>query len=393
MKLLALMLGAFISTACAAEPEWRTSWDGVLYGYAGSMNLRSDSALNPGNLVARLPQNSATGEFRFNFKSENDKLRLTLRPIALAQNNAAKEAYLSQWQVRLRASESWSAAAGREILNWGPAQFRSPSSPFYFDNGRSNPMRELSGVDALKLSWNPDMQRTLTLAHITGSGHVAQNNWRNSWLLKADQRGWDWTVGLALSHTPGQEPFFGTHGQKTLSDALMLYAEASSSSHALTLQSTADPAMPFSIWPRSQRQTVALTGAVYTFDNGQSLNAEYLHNGHGYHAPEESAYFSRAATSMLSAGQALGNAPSLLGRDYLHMVWQSNLMDSSGYWRLMATHSLTDHGNELSGYCESVLTGQLTAFALAALPVGGARQEFSSLFHYNMSAGLKIALP
>ncbi|BBJ00695.1 hypothetical protein FGKAn22_23870 [Ferrigenium kumadai] len=395
-----MLLLLLVPAASAEEPEWRTTWDGTLYGYANSTSLRGDSVLNPGNRIARLPQNSATAEGRFNLKAGNDTLRVTLRPVLLAQDNRnafgsqrQNEAYLSQWQVRLRASEAWSVAAGREVLNWGPAQFRSPSSPFYFDNGRSNPMRELSGVDALKLSWTPDMERTLALVRITGSGHVAQDIRRNSWLLKADRRGGDWVGGLALAHTPGQGAFLGAHGQFTASDALLLYAEASSSSRAAALQSPADVALPFSIAARSPRRTDVLAGAAWTFDNGQSLNTEYLHTGHGYRAAEEGAYFARAAASPLWAGQALAYSPPLLGRDYLHLVWQSNLMETGGYWRAMATHSFTDNGNELSGYGEIALTGHVTAFALAILPMDGARQEFSSLLRRSVTAGLKIALP
>ncbi len=400
MRLVALSLCAVFSTACAAESDWRTSWDGVLYGYAGNTSPRTDSVLNPGNLLARLPQNSATDEFRLNLKAGNETWRFTARPIVLAQDShdafgaqRLREAYLSQWQVRLRASEAWSIAAGREVLNWGPAQFRSPSSPFYFDNGRSNPMRELSSLDTLKLSWNPDMQRTLTLARITGSGHIAQDPWRNSWLLKADQRGENWAGGLALAQMPGQGVFAGLHGQLTDSDALLLYAEAASSTRTNVLQSPADPILPFTLSPRSARRTTALLGTAYTFENGQSLNAEYLHDGHGYRAAQESAYFTRAAASPLLAAQALGNAPPLLGRDYLHLVWQSNLMESGGYWRAMASHSFSDNGNEFSAYGELALSGHLTAFALAVLPSGNARQEFSSLYARSLSAGLKVALP
>jgi len=396
MKLAALSLCAFISTTCAAESDWRTSWDGTLYGYATTQAPRADSVLNPGNQIARLPQDAATLEGRFYFKAENDSMRLTLRPIVLMQNdtfNSQREAYLSQWQMRLRATDSLSIAAGREVLNWGPAQFRSPSSPFYFANGRSNPLRELSGVDALKLSWTPDMQNTLTLARITGSGHVAQDVWRNSWLVKADRRGDDWAGGLVLAHTLGQADFIGAHGQFTASDALLLYAEAANASRRNTLQSPADPALPFSLEPRSARQTTWLAGAAYTLDNGQSLNAEYLHDGHGYRADQQAAYFARAAVAPFNAGMALGYAPPLLGRDYLHLVWQSNLMASDGYWRMMATHSFTDGGKELAGYAEMTLTDHINAYGLAVLPFGNTQQEFSSLFTHSLTAGLKIALP
>ncbi len=393
--LFALLLFIGSATASATESEWRASWDGTLYGYANRSALRGDSILNPDNRFAGLAQRSEVVELRLNFKTENETLRLTARPIVSTRNASGAgqrdEAYLSQWQVRLRAAESWNVAAGREVLNWGPAQFRSPSSPFYFDNGRSDPMRELAGMDALKLSWTPDMQSSASLARIVRSGHGAAqpDAWRDSWLAKFDRRGDAWAYGLAALKAPGLPAFYGAHGQLTLSDALMLYGEFGSSSRPLALQSAADAAQPFTLQAPSSRRATALAGVSYTFEGGNSLAAEYLREGQGYTEAQEDAYFQRAVSS---PDMALGLAPRLLGRDYLHLVWQSNPMDDKGYWRLMATRNLSG-GNELAGYGEAVLSSKISAFLLAVLPQGNARQEFSSLLQRSVTLGLKIALP
>ncbi|MFY9261047.1 MAG: hypothetical protein WAO71_11120 [Gallionella sp.] len=384
LKLFALLL---LSLPAHAE----TSWDGTLYGYTSQTAPRMDSVLNPQNQLAHIPRSVNTAEARFNVKWENDALRLTVRPIIVNQT-AANQAYLSQWQLRLRASESVSLAAGREVLNWGAAQFRSPSSPFYFDNGRSNPMRELSGVDTVKMSWTPNMTHTLILARITGSGHATQNSWRNSWLLKADQRGDDWAGGVAWAHIAGQGQFLGAHAQYTARDEWLIYGEAGYSARQNALQSPSDPAQPFSISAQSPKRLTALIGAAYTLENGQSLNLEYLRDNHGYTPAQQSAYYARAAASPMWAGMALGNPPPLLGRDYLHLVWQSNLLDSGGYWRTMATHSLTDGSNELSAYTEKSLNAHLTAFAVASLPIGSARQEFANLLKSSVIVGVKMGM-
>ena len=90
---------------------------------------------------------------------------------------------------------------------------------------------------------------------------------------------------------------------------------------------------------------------------------------------------------------ALGLAPRLLGRDYLHLVWQANMMSETGYWRLMYTRNFTDGGNEFAGYGETTLASHLSLFLLAVLPQGNARQEFPALFQRSVTAGLKVALP
>ena len=392
-------LNAFGTPAAAEETSWRTSWDGTLYGYASQTVLRDDSVLNPDNRVARMDERSATAELRLNMKAENDTLRLTARPILLtreSRNNFGTardgEAYLSQWQLRARAAEGWHVAVGRDVLNWGPAQFRSPSSPFYFDNGRHDPMRELVGMDSAKITWTPDMNRSVSLVRIVRSGCGAPDPdvWRDSWLLKFDQRGNDWAYGLVVAKAPDRGTFYGTHAQATLSDALMLYGEASSSVLANVLQSPGDSRQPFTVEATSARRTTTLIGSAYTFEGGQSLAAEYLHDGHGYTSAQESTYFQSAENL---PGMALGLAPRLLGRDYLHLVWQTNLMDERGHWRLMYTRNLNDHSNEFAAYGEAVLSSRVTAFLMAVAPLGNERQELSSLIDRRITLGLQIALP
>lgn len=404
---MAFVVGAAVSLTATAQAgessKWKAGWDGTLYGYASAMRLQPDSVLNPDNQFARMADRSATAELRLNLKAENENLRLTARPILLASTGhipndggeTKDDAYLSQWQIRLRAAEAWNVAVGRDVLNWGPAQFRSPSSPYYFDNGRSDPMRELSGMDSAKASWTPDRHSALTMAYVANSGHdaPADDLWKNSWLVKFDQRGDEWAYALIAADAPGRPAFYGAFGQFTLSDAVMLYGEIGSSSVSPNLESSSDPSVPFTAKKNSPRETTALVGASYTFEDGSSLAGEYLHDGHGYTSAQEDAYFARAATSPANAGLALGLQPRLLGRNYLHVVWQSNVMDEQGFWRLMYTHSLTDHGDELSAYAETVLTHRITAFVTAALPHGNARQEFASLYRNSVTIGLKFALP
>lgn len=402
MKFLALLLLWFVSGASAEDSGWRTTWDGTLYGYANSMSLRADSVLNPGNQLARLSQRRDVVELRLNLKAENETVRFTMRPIASVREvgntfgtQSRNESYVSQWQVRVRAAEGWNVAAGREVMNWGAAQFRSSSSPFYFDNGRSDPMRELVGMDNVKLAWTPDMQRSATLARIARSGYGAAqpDQWRDSWMAKLDQRGDEWAYGVVAVKAPHLPAFYGAHAQFTQSDALLLYGELGSSVQTSALQSPADVARPFSVQAISPRRNSVLAGAAYTFEDGKSLNVEYLHEGGGFTAAEADAYFARAASALPWAGMALGYAPRLLGRDYLHLVWQSNMMESDYYWRMMFTHNLTDASNELGAYGEKTLNPHLSAFATLVVNSGGARQELSALFTRSVTAGLKVALP
>ncbi len=322
-------------------------------------------------------------------------LRLTLRPILRTESDTPSRGYLSQWQLRAPISTSTSLSLGREILNWGPAQFRSPSSPFYFDNGRSNPMRELSGVDAVKLAWTPDAKLALNLAYVLDNGDAASadDGWRHTWLLKGEWRGDDWTGGLILAQAAGHKPFYGAYAQWTLDEAWLLYGEADSATRANALVSPADPLLPFSLQTESVRHGIALLGATRTLENGQSLSLEYLHNGHGYRDAEAAAYFSRAAANPALAALALVNRPPLLGRNYLHLVWQSNQLEDGNYWRAMWSRNLDDAGNEWAGYYDHPLNRHLSLYALGVVNSGGPRREFAALIEHSLSVGLRLALP
>lgn len=382
----------------ADESDWHTSSDATLYTYASRMTLRDDSVLNPYNQIARLPQASEVAELRASFKAESEAVRFTARGIGSTREmrnafgqRSHTEGYLSLWQVRVRAAEGWNVAAGRDVLNWGAGQFRSPSSPFYFDNGRTDPMRELVGMDVAKVSWTPDMQSSTTLARIVRSGYgVAQPDaWRNSWLAKFDTRGEEIAWGAVAAKAPHLGAFYGAHGQYTLSDELMLYGEFGSSVLPVALGSPEDPAQSYLIQSPSARGNALLAGSSYTFESGQSLMLEYLHDGHGYTKAQEAAYFERATTQF---GLPLGLMPRLLGRDYFHAVWQANMMSETGYWRLMYTRNLTDNGSEFAAYGETTLHPRLSIYALAVLPQGGARQEAGALFTRSVMLGLKSSI-
>ena len=384
----------------AAEDEWKTSWDAVLYAYPEILALTHDSVLNPNNSLTNLAEFSATGEARLNLHLETERFSLALRPIlSINQADSGAEThqqdYLSQWQARVAVTEHWAASVGRELMNWGPAQFRSPSSPFYFDNGRSNPLLELSGMDTAQLVWTPDLNHSLNFAYIQDSGHLAgkPDYWRDTLLVKDELRGDDWAIGLALAKQLRRSLFVGAYAQQTISDAWLAYGEIASATRTDALLSPADNSQPFSIMAQSPRQETGLIGATRTLENGQSLTFEYLYDGHGYTDAESSAYFARAASSLSAAALALSYAPPLLNRHYANFIWQNNILDGEYYWRLMLSRNLDDGSFNLIGYTEYSLSSRLSLFAMGVYNTGGSNREFAALTEYSLTLGSRLALP
>lgn len=381
-----------------AEAVWHGDWYADLHATANTQRLPTGSVLNPDNTLAHLSEDRQGIEARLDIKLESSGLRLTLRPILGRQwhdQERRDEGYLSQWQARATLSDTLSLGLGREVMNWGPAQFRSPSSPFYFDNGRGEPTRELSGVDAIKLAWTPDAEHAVSLAYVQDTGHrsEATDPWRSTWLLKGEWRGDHWTGGLALAQASGRALFVGAYGQWSLSDAWLTYAEAASSTQAQALRSPADTTRPFEVLSESARQSSVLLGAAHSIANGQSLNLEFLSHGHGYSRAEAAAYFARASTDRAQAALALSHRPALLGRRYLHAVWQSNPLDTGTYWRLMASRNFDDASRQWAAYLDRPINDHLSVTLLGVVNTGGPRQEFAALSERALTLGLRLALP
>ncbi|OIO60948.1 MAG: hypothetical protein COX57_06000 [Alphaproteobacteria bacterium CG_4_10_14_0_2_um_filter_63_37] len=393
--------GLALAVCLAATPVWGDAlWhdgDATLYGYGQSLGVRSDSPLNPGNQFAQIPATTWTGEARLNLGAGVGDWSLHLRPIARIDHRSAgdlirREGYLSQAELRWQISDAVGISGGRDLLTWGPAQFRSPSNPFYFDAGRSDPMRELSGLDDVKATWSPDFRAQVLLARIVGSGHFEPIDRQNSWLLKGEYRADDWTVGWVAARRDRHPAFWGGYGQITVSDAVLLYAEFGSGARQQALQSPDNPLLPFSVATDAPRRSDWLIGGSYSFLSGETLTLEWLHQGSGFSASAYRAFFARLHNQNPSAPLALAHLPGLLGRDYLHLVAQSAPGDDDLYWRAMGSVDATHGGGAATLYLDENLDGRWGVFGLGQLPLGGGDSEFKLLYDRLLLAGMKLAL-
>jgi hypothetical protein len=418
LPLLLLLAGA---AAGASEPEpvppFRVSGNAELWAYGAVTDRTTASPLNPANRVAQLPDPQWTGEARINLRVSRDGQELVLRPRALVQDNpgngpGTRQAYLSQAFVRLRPANSLTLTAGRDLLTWGPASFRSPSNPLYFDAGRTEPMRDVPGVDLVRLGWTRG-PLTLTVDRVLDAQRLEPAAPPPPMsLARLDLRGRDRLLGLVLATPVGGAPFYGAFAQATLDEAWLAYAEFGSGRRpaALTVSPDAQSTQgiqgaPFTVQTPSPRRETTLLGASYTLVNGQTAGLEWLRDGHGWSARQEAQYFTRASQiadayraapdapmagqQLAGQGQGLGQAPALLGRDYLSLLWQSNLQESGHYWRLVWTGNLQDRGSQVLAYGELSLATRFTVFAALSRNLGGARTEAGCLFGTSLTLGVK----
>lgn len=402
--------------AAPAAAAGRWSVNAQAWGYATRQSVADDSVLNPANRIAAEAADLVTADLRFDAKYATDALDLVARPRILLQDArgdvpgaTTRDDYLSQGYLRWRPLQSVAVTLGRDGIDWGPANFRSPSNPFYFDAGRTNPLRDVSGLDLARVSAvsganganGANGTDVLTAAYVVRSGHDAPGNpYRDTAVFKVDHRAQDSVVSLVVAPQHHGTIFLGGYGQVTIGEPWLVYVEAGSQRLPVMLQAAADAdsSSPYELSAPSSRAATTLAGAAYTLQSGQTLTGELLHDGHGFGRPAERAYFDRAAEfdqvpgrmATAALGAALGDAPRLLARDYLYLLWQSNPNLASVYWRAGYTANLDDHSGQLSLYGEYNVAARVTLFGALAIDHGTRRTEFASLLRGTLTLGAKL---
>lgn len=407
-------LALLASAAQADGPALSGSLETWVYGTAQAP--QDGGPLNPGNRIARLPQSQALLDTRAQVQGKADSYDFTLRLRSVEQAQRVngeldhqKDTYLTQGYVRARPWDGWTVSAGRMLLTWGPAYLRSPSNPFYYDAGRTQPLRELSGIDAASVlysgkSWSLQALEVFASGHTSGSqaenfsgSQTGRARFSQTHLLKFDWRAENWLASAVAADEDSGSAYFGGYAQWTIDEAWMVYAEAGNGRRPNALAPN-NAGAPYTLTQPSPRASTALAGAGYTLENGQNVNLEYLYDGHGYSTLGETAYFDAAARAAalpapagpLQSGLAASDAPVLLARHYLGVIWQSNPQENTRYWRFLATRNLTDRSMQWNAYAEKNLNPRLTLFVNATANDGGARNEFGSVVKRSLTLGAKI---
>lgn len=321
--------------------------------YRYSLDTRADS---PFQRIAAQPDHSWDTELRPDLSWTTDTLGVTLRPRALL-NKPPAEAHVGTWLnegwLRWRPVEGLSLQGGREALLWGPSMFWNPSNPFFIENNKNNPKREITGKDFLRTRWQLGPRTALNAISQLGGGHRSRGAQRMDG-FKLDWTGADASASAIVAAAPAKTPSWQGWAQWTAGEALLLYGELSwrrAWRYALPVQA-ANPTDRGIDSTSAHHALLAVAGASYTFENDWTLHTEYWHNGAGLrNADAASMGTAVAALGLLPHGRAdqrlgaLLAQPAPLRRNYLGLQLGGSESASLG-WRLRVTHNLDDQSDE-----------------------------------------------
>ncbi len=367
-----------------------------------------DTSFNPGNQLAQLSDAEFNFELRPDFTLKHQNIELMLKPrfqYILEQVNTDNSdfdredssAYINEWRIRMGLKEQWFLSYGREVLLWGPAMFISPSNPFFIDNGRSNPFRELGGRDYFRATYLPNWNWTFSLIGNTGQGRVEDfdfSDFERINALKIDYVGQGGYAGLIFSQTQDGLNGIGGFFQLILSDALLFYGEGGYTQGTKALYPfQSDIAPRWTLLADKQDSDklfgISLLGLAYTFEVGPTLNIEYLHNNAGYSNQDANAYFDMVEQlgSDFTAGRLVSSvAPvlaqaanprlALLRHHYFFIQFLNTNIRNQLDVTLRYTHNLDDKSSNFISIFNWAINDFTHLFALGLVNFGNDRTEF-----------------
>lgn len=377
--------------AKAAEPElagaglFSYSLENLFY--TSRTAVSHDGLYNPDNKIINYPLQWSVVDLRGKLRFESDtqlgllqsRLRWQKRVYEHATSSYPRAANSQDKtdSVLDQAFWRWSRGAntfllGREVFAWGPATFRSPSSPVYFDAGKTDPLSLLSGLDMLRYSHALDAL-TATLAYVHASSAVDDVlNYQHMSQLKLDYQTADSLLSINLAKqfaTASNINFVGGFMQRSVGDAWLLYAEAGR------------------MRVRQGDMSSQLLGLSYTFANGQVLTAEYLHGRSDWGRMNGR---QRLDDALMTGAPAADLADSSLwGRNYLWLGLNGDVQDSNQFWRLELIRNLDDRSVNIGAYYEKSLNRYLSGFVHVSRGFGGPTQEFGNMPRSAITVGVK----
>ena len=389
---------------------------------SGTCQDPANSTQNPDNDFFQIPRYLADLELRPDFYLNFRLLELSAKPRVNLEWRAWEEGdregetdwddecFVNEWLARIRVTESLFISYGRENLQWGPSYLFSPSNPFFRDNGRRNPKREVPGMDFARLVWLPGLSWTISLIANLDEGRQEFQfiEFEKTYALKLDYTGQEAYISMILSHKEHDRNRLGVFGGWTATDALLLYGEGTiaKGTDALYPEKANNPfsaSMEAIDNENSSLKGIVLIGGSYTLEMGPTLTMEYVYNSPGYSDSEAKDYYSLRKNasdafdllgptgdlSKLTLSQTVDPGLRFLRRNYIMFQYNHNdiwdILDLTFRW----TQNIDDGSGQFISIVEYFVGEHTQLFSIGTVNSGAGDTEFGSILNYQWMIGLE----
>jgi len=404
-----------------AAYDWLSSNIRVLV--FGELQDPAHSSQNPDNAFLRLPRYSTSVQLRPDLFADTTYVNWSFKPRVTAtatwwrdgepagERDREARFFVNEWMTQVKPTNELFVSFGKEKLLWGASFLVSPSNILFRDTEKINPKAEVEGKYLSRVVYLPN--KAVTIAGISETQHEQDSfGGRLSPIraVKVDVLGGSAQVSV-IGYAQQNERFrFGSYGQWTASDAVVLYYDGIMSKGSDAFYPMPDSANPLGgsftqRYKDSNRYFGTVTaGGTYTFLSGESASLEFLYNGAGYddadaendYALRRNAaghYFDTSALAGLSrrtlAG-SLNTGTSFLRRYYLMVQVQEREIGNVLDVLLRYVRSLEERSGQVAVILEWQATKRLQIFSINTVAVGAKDTEFSSILAKSFIAGVEL---
>lgn len=382
----------------------------------------ADSSQNSNNDFFQIPRYLAELELRTDARIKLNRLDLSVKPrvnlewtawedgIRKGDTDWDNDWFVNEWLARIRFTEDMFVSYGRENLQWGPSFLFSPSNPFFQDNGRSNPKREVPGMDFGRLVWLPGISWTVSLiANLYEGRQVFRSfGFDKTYALKLDYSGQEGYAGLILSHKESDGNRLGGFAGWTASDALLLYGEGviergTNALYPTTADNPFGATMEATGDDDSSLNGSVLFGGSYTLEIGPTISVEYVYNGPGYSNDQADTYYrlrKKASAAFDVAGPMQGLSGLILSRtadpnlrflrqNYVMFQYRHNDIRDMLNLTFRWTQNIDDSSGQFISIVEYFTGDHVELFSVGTLNSGGGNTEFGTFLECRLMLGLE----
>ena len=383
----------------------------------------ANSTQNPDNAFLKLYRYSGEFDLRPDFFWDQPSLSAVFKPRFTAARqwwedgapkgtaDTSSKAFVNEWRVQAKPFEQLFLSFGKEKLLWGPSFLASPSNILFKDTEKLNPKSEVEGKYLAKAIIVPNNTLTVNvITETTDDENELGETLKPLQLVKADVLGSNYQVSVIGYERQNDRFRFGSYGQWTASDALLLYYDGIITKGTDAFYPIEDPANPLGgsfikKYDDSGRLFTTVTaGGAYTFLSGATVNLEFLYNSQGYDDAEAAEYYrlrqsasdhffdagAISGLSQMTLNYSLNNGTSFLRRYYLMGQYQMREIKSVLDVYLRYVYGLEERAGQASTIIEWQVTDRVQFFNINTAAVGGGNTEFNSLLSKSFIAGIEV---
>ncbi len=421
---ISLLLGLcfFLPFTAEAEGEKESpfSYNIRALVFAGAQ-YPAHSTQNPDNAFLQLYRYSGEFDLRPDFFWEQTFMSALFKPrftasylwwedgITKGRTDSSSRAFVNEWRVQAKPVDTLFLSFGKEKLLWGPSFLASPSNILFKDTEKLNPKSEVEGKYLAKAIFVPNNALTVNVITETGKDeNELGETLKPLRLVKADVLGSNYQVSMIGYERQDDRARFGTYGQWTVSDALLLYYDGIVTKGTDAFYPREDPANPLGgsfvkKYDDSGRLFTTVTaGGAYTFLSGSTASVEFLYNSQGYNDAEAAEYyrlrrnagnaffsFPLSGLSAMTLAESLNTGLPFLRRYYLMGQYQMREIKSVLDVYLRYIYGLEEHAGQASTIVEWQVADRVQFFNINTAAVGEGNTEFNSLLSKSFIVGVE----